>query len=135
MRYQKLWLHCGIGFILLVVHLSLTPNPLEAGRLGEVKVGHFLAYSWLAFWFCQIYRSPGTRLATAAAFMLMGVGLEFAQGLTGYRGFAYGDMLDNALGVMAGLALGSSPLGGLLLAFERRWLVRKGTGSGRASIG
>ena len=123
MRFTKLWLHCGVGFILLVVYLSLTPNPLDVGRVGQVKLGHFVAYGWLMFWFCQIYRRWPMRLAIAASFILMGVGLELAQGLTGYRSFAFADMVDNGIGVMVGLALGITRLDGLLLAVERRWLA------------
>jgi hypothetical protein len=126
MRYMKLWLHCGVGFILLVVYLSLTPAPLDAGEVGEVKVGHFLAYGWLMFWFCQVYRGRAMRFSTAAALVLLGVMLEFAQGLTGYRNFAYGDMVDNALGVAVGLGLGSTRLDRMLLAVERLYISRTG---------
>lgn len=126
MRYTKLWVHCGIGFILLVVYLSLTPDPLDVPSVVEVKVGHFLAYAWLMFWFCQVYRSLPMRLATAAGFVLMGVGLEFAQEATGYRSFRVGDMVDNGLGVAVGLALGMTRLGGLLRGFESILARRSG---------
>ena len=123
MRYMKLWLHCGVGFLLLVVYLSLTPDPLDVPRIDDLKVGHFLAYGWLMFWFCQLYRPLGMKVATAVGLVLMGVALEFAQDFTGYRTFAYGDMVDSALGVAVGLALGMTRLQFLLAGVERRWLA------------
>ena len=41
----------------------------------------------------------------------MGVGLEYLQGMTSYRHFAYADMLDNALGVGFGVVLAATRLG------------------------
>ena len=105
--HRKLWLAIGFGLIALVIYLSLTPEPVDAGSVAEVKVGHFVAYAVLMLWFAQLYRSWRARLALAAAFALLGVGLELAQGLTSYRSFAYSDMVDNAIGVAVGLgALG-----------------------------
>lgn len=129
MRFSTQWLRCGAAFILLVVYLSLTPDPLDAGRIEGVKIGHVLAYGWLMFWFCQIHRSLGRRVSIALALVLMGVLLEFAQRMTGYRTFSYGDMVDNALGVAAGLALGLTPLNRMLLAAEAIYLRRAATSS------
>jgi hypothetical protein len=63
------------------------------------------------------------------ALVLVGVVLEFAQRVTGYRSFAYGDMVDNALGVAAGLALGLTPLNRMLLAVEAIYLRRAAASS------
>lgn len=61
-----------------------------------------MAYAWLMWWFGQIYAHRPARLLTAIALVGMGVALEYAQGLTGYRTFAYSDMRDNAFGVLVG---------------------------------
>jgi VanZ family protein len=119
LRYRHLWLAIGYGLVGLVIYMSLTPSPIDAGKVEEIKVGHFIAYFVLMLWFAQIYQSWPTRLGMAAAFVLMGVGLEYAQGLTSYRSFAHADMVDNAIGVAVGLAMGSTPAGRALARIER----------------
>jgi VanZ family protein len=118
LRYRKLWLAIGFALVVLVVYLSLTTDPVDVGRLDDIKVGHFIAYFVLMLWFAQLYRSGWARLGIAAAFALMGVGLEYAQGLTSYRSFGYADMRDNAIGVAVGLAIGSTPAGRALARIE-----------------
>jgi hypothetical protein len=121
LRYRTGWLGIGVGLIALVVFLSLTSNPVEAPSFGGVKLGHVLAYLTLMFWFSQLFRSWPARLWFAAGFTLMGVGLEYVQGLTNYRSFGYDDMRDNAIGVVIGLAMGRTPLG-MGLARIERWM-------------
>jgi VanZ family protein len=113
------WLILGAGFVLLVVWLSLTPDPLDAPRVAEVKSGHFLAYAWLMLWFAQLVRAPRARLALALGLVALGVGLEFAQALTPHRTFAYADMRDDAIGVIVGWLCALSPLGRILPAIDR----------------
>jgi len=75
------------------------PKPPTIDVAQGDKLGHFAAYGLLMFLFCQIYVR---RLAFALAFIAMGVGLEFLQGMTGYRTFDVFDMLANAVGVALG---------------------------------
>lgn len=56
------------------------------------------------FVFCQIYDQSRTRLVYAAGFIAMGVALEYAQRMTGYRNFDVLDMLADAVGVALGWA-------------------------------
>ena len=121
LRYRNFWLAVGYGLVGLVIYLSITPEPIDVGKVEGVKVGHFFAYFVLMLWFSQLYQSWRTRLGVAAAFVLMGVGLEYTQGLTSYRSFAYADMMDNAIGVALGLAMGSTPAGSALARIER-WM-------------
>lgn len=88
----------------------------------EIKIDHFLAYAWLMFWFAQIFRFTSTRLLIAISICVLGVALEYLQGFTDYRTFAYSDMLDNALGISAGFFLGLTPLCGGLAALENALL-------------
>lgn len=118
LRHGRFWTWCGVGFVLLVAFLSLTPAPLDAPALYGFKLGHVVAYAWLMLWFAQIHRSARARLHVAIALCAMGVALECLQALTTYRTFAYDDMADNALGVAAGWVLGATALGGALAAFE-----------------
>ena len=86
-----------------VVYLSLMPSPPQIGVEGSDKVGHFLAYALLAFWFSQFYTGR-TRALYALGLVAMGVAIEFAQRATGWRNFEVADMVANALGVAAGWA-------------------------------
>jgi VanZ family protein len=110
LKYARLWKSVGVGFVLLIVYLSLSPDPPDLGMPEGMKFGHVLAYSWLMIWFAQIYRASGQRLLLATAFCSLGIVLEFLQGMTDYRGFEYSDMLINAGGVVIGLILAYTPL-------------------------
>ena len=110
LRFKRVWIVFGIGFVLLVIYLSLTPDPPDLGVPEGLKIGHVLAYGWLMIWFAQIYRAPSRRLLFAAAFCTLGIALEYLQGMTDYRGFEYSDMLINSAGVAFGFALAQTPL-------------------------
>ena len=116
--YKKTWLALGAAFVLLVIYLSLTTHPIDAPTIDGFKSGHVLAYGWLMFWYLQIYRSRGRVLSIALGLCLMGVTLEFLQGMTNYRHFGYSDMRDNAIGVVIGLLLGLTPMRNLLARVE-----------------
>lgn len=123
MRHHRLWLSIGFGLVGLVVYLSLTPHPIQTADIGGIGFGHFLAYFVLQLWFAQVFQRWPIRGAIAVGFVLMGVGLEYLQGMTTYRVFDPADMLDNTLGVGAGLAMAATPLG-LTLARLERWMAR-----------
>ena len=135
LRYRKLWLAIGFALVALVVFLSLKPDPVDLGRIDEVKVGHFLAYGVLMLWFAQIFRSGPGRIGVGVALVVLGVVLEYAQQMTGYRSFAYADMGDNMVGVAAGLAVGITRMGGILAVVDA-WLAgrrgRMGIPGGKA---
>ena len=124
---RRAWTGLGIGFVALVVFLSLTPNPLEVPGVEGIKLDHLAAYLWLMLWFAQLYRSLAARIGIAMAFAGLGVGLEYAQGLTGYRYFSYADMRDNALGVAVGFALAFTAAGGVMARLETSWQRRRST--------
>jgi VanZ family protein len=86
-----------------IVWGSLTPSPPELDLEGGDKLGHFLSYAALMFWFAQLY---ATRVYYAASFVAMGVVLELLQGWLGYRAYELLDMLANTLGVLTGWAAG-----------------------------
>lgn len=87
-----------------IVWLSLSPSPPDPGFAYGDKLGHFAAYALLMFWFGYLYRRSRVRNAYALLWIAMSIGLEFAQGGTGYRSFELADMTANALGVLAGAA-------------------------------
>ena len=124
LKFEKFWVIVGLGFVALVVFLSLTPDPPHTGLPQGMKIGHVLAYCWLMFWFAQIYRSTITRCRLALAFCVMGIALEYAQGWTDYRGFEYSDMLINSVGVGLGLLLSYTRLQNGLTLLETMLLRR-----------
>ena len=120
MRYRNAWLAVGAGLVLLVVYLSLTPDPVDVGGPEGFDLGHFAAYFTLMIWWAQLARPGAPRVAVAVALVALGVGLELVQGLTDYRTFDPHDMRANAIGVAAGYFLALTPLGRALAALEGR---------------
>ena len=120
LRYPRLWWVIGAGLVALVAYLSLTPEPIDSGDVGGHDPGHFIAYLTLMLWFAQLLRPGWGRVVAAVALVGLGVGLEFAQGLTTWRTFDVADMLDDGIGVAVGFLLAMTPLGGALAALERR---------------
>ena len=120
LRYRSAWIALGAIFVAAVIYLSLTPDPLSAPSIDGFKTGHILAYFWITFWFAQIWRKPSQRVSIAIAFTLMGVALEYVQLATGYRRFAYADMVDNGIGAALGFAAAFTALGRTLVAVDGR---------------
>jgi hypothetical protein len=118
LKFRKTWLTIGLGFVVLVIYLSLTPDPFVLGASEGIKIGHVLAYGWLMLWFAQMYRSTSARLWFAAGLVALGILLEYLQGLTDYRGFEFSDMFINSTGVALGLLLCRSALQDALYIIE-----------------
>ena len=104
MRYRGYWLAGGWLVCAAIVWLSLMPSPPSVAFEYSDKLGHFVAYGALMYWFCQLYASRTARLGYAIGFAAMGIALEFIQGALGYRSFEVADMGANALGVLLGWA-------------------------------
>jgi hypothetical protein len=94
----------GYALIVAIIVLSLIPRPPESGFEHADKLHHLLAYGVLMGWFAQLF-DGATRRTWALRFVLLGLGLEFAQGLTGYRMFSWLDFAADSLGVAIGWGL------------------------------
>ena len=102
LRLFRLWQAIGFVLIAFVIDMSLTTDPITLpGKEGD-KFGHIIAYGTLMFWFAQLYARRVTRAWWGIAFVAMGVGLEFVQGLTDYRTFEVADMVADATGILIG---------------------------------
>ena len=101
---RRLSVAVGWALVGAILWLSLTPQPPHVDFEQSDKVGHFIAYGGLMFWFCQLYRNARTRLAYAAGFIAMGIAIEFLQRASGYRSFEVMDMVADAIGVLLGWA-------------------------------
>lgn len=109
-RLRRIWIIIGWIGVGVVVYFSLMPRPPELDVVQGDKIQHLLAYTSLMLWFAQVMTTPPSRRLTGVLLVILGVGLEFAQSLTGYRFYSYGDMAANAAGVLLGWAL-SPPRG------------------------
>ncbi len=121
-RRPLLWSAVWCVAVALVVVLSLVPVP-DLGQLpsGTDKVEHFLTYAALAAGAVQLYPRWRSLLSVGVALVLMGIGLEYAQGaLTEYRMMDRADALANTLGVIAGLGTKLTPWRDLLLRLDNR---------------
>jgi VanZ family protein len=101
---RKACLAAGWAWAAAIVWLSLTPAPPGVDMEHGDKIGHFAGYGLLMFWFSQLYGRRTTRIAYAAGFVALGIGLEFLQGQLAYRAYDVFDMYANALGVLLGWA-------------------------------
>jgi VanZ family protein len=101
---RRLAIAVGWAMVAAIVWLSLTPAPPKIDFQESDKVGHLLGYGTIMFWFSMLYFKARTRVLYAAAFVAMGITLEFAQGRLGYRTYEVFDMYANTLGVLMGWA-------------------------------
>ncbi len=120
-RARPLWLALGWILLLLVIYLSLTPDPLTLPTHHGDKFSHAFAYFVLMSWFANLYGRLSHRAGLAAGFIALGVLLEFLQLWTGYRSFDVTDMEAGALGVAAGWAAAPPRLPNYLSLAEGLW--------------
>ncbi|MDQ3494919.1 MAG: VanZ family protein [Pseudomonadota bacterium] len=121
--FRRPWLWSGLWSlaIAVVVVASLLPAPDLPDAPGGDKLHHFLTYFTLATAAVQLYARWPSLLGAGLGLVLMGVGLEHAQGvLTETRMADYWDALANTLGVVAGLATRLTPWRDALLRFDTR---------------
>ena len=119
LRARQLWLLIGWTLVFCVVYLSVAPVSIETGVEQGDKLLHAFAYGVLMVWFANLYETMTWRRMLAAAFVAMGIALEFIQGWTGYRNFEVADMLADAAGVAAGWALAPPRLPNFLRGIEK----------------
>ena len=119
LRARQLWLFVGWTLVFSVVYLSLAPGYIETGVEQGDKFLHAFTYGALMVWFANLYERLARRRMLAAAFVAMGIALEFIQGWTGYRNFEVADMLADAAGVAAGWALAPPRLPNFLRGIEK----------------
>jgi len=121
LRHAWLWATLWCLAIAGVVVLSLMPPPPMPEFDQSDKWSHFLAYCALAAGAVQLFRNWPALLGAGLGLVLLGIGLEYAQGsLTATRMADPDDALANTLGVIAGLATRLTPLHDLLLRVDGR---------------
>ncbi|GAA4088824.1 hypothetical protein ACFFOS_10695 [Nocardioides kongjuensis] len=112
-----LWLGAWLALVLAVVVLSLGSPPPAPGVPASDKWEHLVVYGLLSSTAVQLFRPGRPLLAVAAALVLLGIGLEIAQGtLTTDRMMDWRDAVANALGVGLGLLTSRTRMRDALLA-------------------
>jgi VanZ family protein len=119
LRYLRTWRALGILFILIALAASLIPVDLRSNISQSDKLYHVVTYSWLMFWFAQLYRK-GQHPWLGLGLIGFGIVVEALQSLTSYRSAEFLDVIANTTGVLGGWVLSRTPLGGLLRAIEQR---------------
>lgn len=122
LSHRRTWIALGMTIIAAIWIFSLIPIPPHIGFEGEDKVSHFVAYGVMMLWWSQILIRSRDRLIIAAAFVTMGVLIEFVQGWTGWRTFEAADMIADAIGVALGWCIACTPAGSALARFESAFL-------------
>jgi len=119
MDVRRAWTVVGWIGVAVVVYFSLKPHPPELGIEQGDKIQHFAAYGGMMLWWVQLAATRGTRVRTAAWLIALGIGLEIAQGFTGYREASVLDACANSAGVLLGWALAPPRLPDLLALATR----------------
>jgi VanZ family protein len=122
LRRPRLWLGLWWCAIAVVVAASLLPAFLLPDvPAGGDKLEHFGGYFLLAAAAVQLFATWPHLLRASIGLVLLGIGLEIAQGLlTTTRQMDACDALANSAGVLAGTAVVLTPLRDALLRLERR---------------
>lgn len=122
MHYRRLWLTLGvlyIGFILAGSLLRMPDISIMSFEYRD-KVIHFALYFILVGWFIQLYQKTSSRIIILAGAILLGMLIEYLQGMTAYRSFDYFDEFANSLGAMCAFFLGRSSFASILSAIDSR---------------
>jgi glycopeptide antibiotics resistance protein len=119
LRFKWIWLSFGVLLICTITVLSLINLAPISGVLLQDKVMHMLAYGFLMGWFAQIYRHLMARLVLVVALVVMGVAVEYLQGMLAHRQFDTMDMVANTFGVLLAWLLSYTWLGRVFVVFER----------------
>ncbi|NRB38177.1 MAG: VanZ family protein [Pseudomonadales bacterium] len=94
-----------LAYTALIIYLSLMPIGKEMPVQIWDKAAHALVY--MGFTFIAAFCTQNLRyfMLYLIGFIVFGVGIEIAQGLTAYRSFSYLDMVANSSGIGIGIVL------------------------------
>ena len=124
MHYRSLWLILGFFYIGLILAGSLLRVPdIDISISHTDKVVHFLMYFILVGWFVQLYPKPDKRIQILIAAILLGMLIEYLQGMTSYRSFDIIDEIANSIGALSAFLLARTTFASLLATFDS-WLYQ-----------
>ena len=120
LKYKQLWLIVGYSLVAYVIYSSLTPSPIIMDVRYFDKYAHTFGYFVLMGWFMQIYHERKSVYLCVAFFIVLGISLEFVQGMTRYRFYDVYDMLANASGVLLAWLLIKTPFPKILYYIDSK---------------
>jgi VanZ family protein len=123
LKYSNLWQVIAYFIILLIIFLSLIPNPEEVTPFSASdKVLHIIAYAVAMFWFGLCFRRDRLYVI-GIVLVILGILIEIVQGQTGYREMSLYDIYANITGIVIGFLLSFSRLS-LTLHYIEKLLFR-----------
>ena len=118
LKFRKIWLGIGLLLIAIVVQQTLTPSPVGVAEKFSDKFLHVVGYFVLMGWFVQLCHQEKINLIWLVFFVVMGVGLEFLQGMSGVRQYEVNDMLANTCGAVLAWLLSCTRFSMVLITLE-----------------
>ena len=123
LHYRKVWLLTGIIYIAIILLTSLVKLPETTIPLSQSdKMVHFFLYFILVGWFVQLYKKNSSHLLILFSAILLGLFIEFLQGMTSYRRFDNLDELANSIGALCAFFLAKTSFSSILKKLDA-WLV------------
>ena len=99
----RLWLALGLFGCGVLVYACLMPNPPQAQVQHFDKFEHFASFALLSGWFANLMAPRYVRVIIVM--ILFGAFIEVAQSFTVDRSADMHDLIADAFGVLAGVAL------------------------------
>ena len=84
------------------------------------KFIHFALYFFLVGWFVQLYKKTSSRIMILAGAILLGMFIEYLQGMTAYRSFDYFDEIANTIGAICAFLLARTSFDSILSVIDAR---------------
>jgi len=136
LQHVNYWRLAGLVLLSLVMLSALMPatwfwnDKVKVLSLFEHsdKLLHATTFLVLVIWFSGQYRRPAY-WGIAAALMLFGGLIEICQLMVSNRSASWGDIGANTVGILVGLTVAMSGLGGWSLRVED-WYLARTTGGG-----
>ncbi len=102
MNIRSLWLVVGWLGVVAALVFSLGPATPEGTGQHVDKLVHLAGYAALMYWWGQLYVNFAQRVRVGAALILLGIVIEWLQGLTPTRDPDAWDVLANTTGILLG---------------------------------
>ena len=132
LRYAAFWRVVSALLLMFVIAAAIMPAIwLWPDRVSFFrwfdnvdKWAHLLTFFVLAIWFAGQYR-PRSYWRIALGLLAFGILIELLQRLVGYRSAEWLDVLADAAGIIAGLAIAAAGIGGWALRLETWYQQRR----------
>lgn len=125
LRYARRWQAAGIAVLVLVLGFALAPDldMQQMAIMASDKWLHGVTFAFLTLWFSGQY-GPRSYWRVALGMLAFGAFIELCQRLLAYRSAESLDLLADAIGIAAGLAIAAAGVGGWSLRLED-WLAAR----------